>query len=168
MGDVLAGSHAAWEFDGDSVLIRFERGIRTPKLFQALGERRVPLEALDTVSLTPGRRGTVVLRAVARAGADPLMDAASGQLKEGCDPYRLVLPSAQEQQAREQVDELNKLIADRPAPASVRDLVAPPRCRCTSRPTTARRPSTGQRCRSAGLPRARRPRNGRRATRPFR
>lgn len=126
MGDVLAGSHAAWEIDSDSVLIRFERGIRTPKLFQALGERRVPLEALDTVSLAPGRRGTVVLRAVARAGADPLMDAASGQLKEGCDPYRLVLPSAQEQQAREQVDELNKLIADRPAPASVRDLVAPP------------------------------------------
>ncbi|MDQ0295766.1 MULTISPECIES: DUF4429 domain-containing protein [Streptomyces] len=126
MGDVLAGSHAAWEVDSDSVLIRFERGIRTPKLFQALGERRIPLEALETVSLAPGRRGTVVLRAVARAGADPLMDAASGQLKEGCDPYRLVLPSTQEQHAREHVDELNKLIADRPAPACVRGLVAPP------------------------------------------
>ena len=44
MGDVLAGFHAAWEFESDSVLIRFERGIRTPKLFQALGERRIPLE----------------------------------------------------------------------------------------------------------------------------
>ena len=43
MGDVLAGFHAAWEFESDSVLIRFERGIRTPKLFQALGERRIPL-----------------------------------------------------------------------------------------------------------------------------
>ncbi|CAM5554282.1 hypothetical protein SHIRM173S_08828 [Streptomyces hirsutus] len=37
MGDVLAGFHAAWEFESDSVLIRYERGIRTPKLFQALG-----------------------------------------------------------------------------------------------------------------------------------
>jgi len=36
MGDVLAGIHATWEFDTDSVLIRVERGIRTPKLFQSL------------------------------------------------------------------------------------------------------------------------------------
>ncbi|CAM5712306.1 hypothetical protein SVIOM74S_02214 [Streptomyces violarus] len=55
MGDVLAGFHAAWQFQSDSVLIRYERGIRTPKLFQALGERRVPLTALQGVSLSPGR-----------------------------------------------------------------------------------------------------------------
>ncbi|MFF3146074.1 DUF4429 domain-containing protein, partial [Streptomyces sp. NPDC057927] len=64
MGDVLAGFHAAWEFESDSVLIRFERGIRTPKLFQTLGERRIPLEAIAGVTLTPGKRGTVVLHAV--------------------------------------------------------------------------------------------------------
>ena len=46
MGDVLAGFHAAWEFESDSVLIRYERGLRTPKLFQALGERRVPYRAI--------------------------------------------------------------------------------------------------------------------------
>ena len=86
MGDVLAGFHAAWEFESDSVLIRYERGIRTPKLFQALGERRIPLAALAGVTLTPGRRGTVVLRAEPRPGADPLMEAAAGQLKESCDP----------------------------------------------------------------------------------
>lgn len=30
MGDVLAGFHAAWEFDSDSVLIRYERGCARP------------------------------------------------------------------------------------------------------------------------------------------
>jgi hypothetical protein len=106
MGDVLAGFHAAWEFESDSVLIRYERGIRTPKLFQALGERRVPLEAIAGVTLTPGRRGTVVLHAEPRPGADPLMEAAAGQLKEGCDPYRLVLPLERETLAEYYADEL--------------------------------------------------------------
>lgn len=96
MGDVLAGFQTVWEFDTDSVLIRFERGIRTPKLLQTLGERRIPYEALSGVELTPGKRGTVVLRAVPRPGADPLMDAAGGQLKEAYDPYRLVLPAERE------------------------------------------------------------------------
>ncbi|MEU7660222.1 DUF4429 domain-containing protein [Streptomyces lincolnensis] len=106
MGDVLAGFHAAWEFESDSVLIRYERGIRTPKLFQALGERRIPLDALAGVTLTPGRRGTVVLRAEPRPGADPLMEAAADQLKESCDPYRLVLPADKETLAEYYADEL--------------------------------------------------------------
>ena len=106
MGDVLAGFHAAWEFESDSVLIRYERGIRTPKLFQALGERRVPLEAIAGVTLAQGKRGTVVLRAELRDGADPLLEAAAGQLKEGCDPYRLVLPAEKETLAEYYADEL--------------------------------------------------------------
>ncbi|MER5930756.1 DUF4429 domain-containing protein [Streptomyces sp. NPDC002054] len=92
MGDVLAGNHAVWEFDSDSVLIRFARGIRTRRLWNALGERRIPYEALSGLSLTPGKRDTSVLRAAPRPGADPLMELADGQLKEVCDPYRLVLP----------------------------------------------------------------------------
>ncbi|MGW3630568.1 DUF4429 domain-containing protein [Streptomyces sp. NPDC005122] len=125
MGDVLAGFHAAWEFESDSVLIRFERGIRTPKLFQALGERRVPLEAIEAVTLAPGRRGTVVLHALPKAGADPLMDAAAGQLKEACDPYRLVLPSDRETLAEYYADELRaRLPADAGPPE--RHLVAAP------------------------------------------
>lgn len=125
MGDVLAGFHAAWEFESDSVLIRYERGIRTPRLFQALGERRIPLEALQGVTLTPGRRGTVVLRAEPRPGADPLMDAADGQLREGSDPYRLVVPAEHETLAEYYADELRSLLTDRPGPAD-RHLVAPP------------------------------------------
>ncbi|MFE5395447.1 DUF4429 domain-containing protein [Streptomyces sp. NPDC056568] len=110
MGDVLAGFHAAWEFESDSVLIRYERGIRTPKLFQALGERRVPVEAIAGVTLTPGRRGTVVLRMELRPGADPLTEAAAGQLKESGDPYRLVLPAERETLAEYYADELRALL----------------------------------------------------------
>ncbi|MFF7048747.1 DUF4429 domain-containing protein [Streptomyces griseorubiginosus] len=125
MGDVLAGFHAAWEFESDSVLIRYERGIRTPKLFQALGERRIPLEAISGVTLSPGKRGTVVLHAVPRPGADPLMEAAAGQLKEGCDPYRLVLPADKETLAEYYRDELSALLKEDDEEAE-RFLVAAP------------------------------------------
>lgn len=124
MGDVLAGFHAAWEFESDSVLIRYERGIRAPKLFQALGERRVPLSALHGVTLSRGRRGTVVLRAEPRPGADPLIEAAAGQLKEGSDPYRLVLPAERETLAEYYADELRALLSE--AGPADRHLVAAP------------------------------------------
>ncbi|ALO93572.1 hypothetical protein SHL15_2420 [Streptomyces hygroscopicus subsp. limoneus] len=124
MGDVLAGFHAVWEFESDSVLIRYERGIRTPKLFQALGERRIPLTAVEGVTLAPGRRGTVVLRLTPRPGADPLMEAADGQLKEGSDPYRLVLPAERETLAEYYADELKGLLTES-GPAE-RHLVAAP------------------------------------------
>lgn len=124
MGDVLAGFHAVWEFESDSVLIRYERGIRTPKLFQALGERRVPLSAVEGVTLSPGRRGTVVLRLLPRVGADPLIEAADGQLKEGSDPYRLVLPAERETLAEYYADELKGLLTE--SGATERHLVAAP------------------------------------------
>ncbi|TVZ86719.1 putative oligomerization/nucleic acid binding protein [Streptomyces sp. BK340] len=112
MGDVLAGFHAVWEFESDSVLIRYERGIRTPKLFQALGERRIPLSAVEEVALTPGKRGTVALRLRPRVGADPLWEAASGQLREGSDPYRLALPAERSTLAEYYADELKGLLTE--------------------------------------------------------
>ncbi|MFJ8583785.1 DUF4429 domain-containing protein [Streptomyces sp. NPDC093595] len=126
MGDVLAGIHATWEFETDAVLIRFERGIRAPKLFQSLRERRIPHEALASVTLSPGKRGTVVLHAVPRAGADPLMEAAAGQLKEGSDPYRLVLPADRETLAEYYADELRALLGPEAAEPANRFLVAAP------------------------------------------
>ncbi|MGP3947438.1 DUF4429 domain-containing protein [Streptomyces sp. 7N604] len=126
MGDVLAGFHTVWEFDTDSVLIRFERGIRTPKLFQVLGERRIPYEALAAVELAPGKRGTVALRAVPRPGADPLMDAADGQLKEGSDPYRLVLPAEREVLAEYYADEMRAALGSSGTEPADRYLVAAP------------------------------------------
>ncbi|MGW8376328.1 DUF4429 domain-containing protein [Streptomyces sp. ODS28] len=128
MGDVLAGIHSTWEFDTDSVLIRFERGIRTPKLFHVLGERRVPYEALSEVELAPGgKRGTVVLRAVPRAGADPLLEAADGQLKEANDPFRLVLPAERETLAEYYATELRAVLGpDARKPADRHLVPAPP------------------------------------------
>ncbi|NLU71660.1 DUF4429 domain-containing protein [Streptomyces sp. HNM0575] len=128
MGDVLAGIHSTWEFEADSVLIRFERGIRTPKLFHVLGERRVPYEALSTVDLSPGgKRGTVVLRAEPREGADPLLEAAAGQLKDGSDPYRLVLPAERETLADYYATELRAVLgADADKPAEHHLVAAPP------------------------------------------
>ncbi|MEU2821295.1 DUF4429 domain-containing protein [Streptomyces bacillaris] len=126
MGDVLAGIHATWEFDADSVLIRFERGIRTPKLLQSLRERRIPHAALSSVTLTPGKRDTVVLRAVPRPGADPLLEAAAGQLKEGCDPYRLVLPAERELLAEYYADELRSCLGPASDEPADRFLVAAP------------------------------------------
>lgn len=127
MGDVLAGIHSTWEFDTDSMLIRFERGIRTPKLFHVLGERRIPYEALSGVELAPGgKRGTVVLRAVARRGADPLMEAADGQLKEASDPYRLVLPVERETLAEYYATELRSALGPAAAKDADRHLVAAP------------------------------------------
>lgn len=126
MGDVLAGNHAVWEFDRttNSMIIRFARGMRTPRLWHALGERRIPLEALSGVSLTVGRRDTVVLRAVARPGADPLMEAAAGQLREACDPYRLVLPPAGADRAASFAQALRERLG--PAGPAERFLVAAP------------------------------------------
>jgi hypothetical protein len=118
MGDVLAGIQATWEFESDSVLIRFERGHRTPKLLQALRERRIPHDALASVTLSPGRRGTSVLGLTPRPGADPLMEAAAGQLKEECDPYRLVLPAERAALGGEWARALRDALpadADRPA-----------------------------------------------------
>ncbi|WP_318211012.1 DUF4429 domain-containing protein [Streptomyces sp. SJL17-1] len=110
MGDVLAGIHATWEFESDALVIRFDRGNRAPRLFSVLRERRVPHEALASVTLSPGKRGTVVLHAVPRPGADPLMEAAAGQLSENCDPYRLVLPADRETLAEYYRDELRAVL----------------------------------------------------------
>ncbi|MEV6245265.1 DUF4429 domain-containing protein [Streptomyces sp. NPDC051742] len=124
MGDVLAGIHATWEFESDALVIRFERGNRTPKLFHVLRERRIPYEALASVTLAPGKRDTVVLHAVPRPGADPLMEAAAGQLAEHCDPYRLVLTADRETLAEYYRDELRKVLAPRTTAAwDVPDLI---------------------------------------------
>ncbi|TXS13929.1 DUF4429 domain-containing protein [Streptomyces sp. adm13(2018)] len=118
MGDVLAGIHATWEFESDALVIRFDRGNRAPRLFGVLRERRVPHEALASMTLSPGKRGTVVLHAVPRPGADPLMEAAAGQLPEACDPYRLVLPADRETLAEYYRDELRTVLGPGAAASS--------------------------------------------------
>lgn len=72
-----------------------------------------------------GRRGTVILRAEPRAGADPLMEAANGQLRDSCDPYRLVLPAERSTRAERYADELRARLTPGLPPAE-RHLVAAP------------------------------------------
>ncbi|MDX6328101.1 MAG: hypothetical protein QOI83_484 [Streptomycetaceae bacterium] len=126
MGEELAGSNAVWEFETDAVVIRYERGMRNSRLLQALGERRVPYAALAGVELGSGRRGSIVLRTVPRQGADPLIEAANGQLKEAADPYRLVLPADSRLLAEYYADELRTAIGDLPEEAADRYLVSAP------------------------------------------
>lgn len=123
MGDVLAGNNAVWEFEPDEVVIRYARGVRGSRLLQALGERHIPHSALESVELEDGRRGTAVLRAVPRPGADPLIEAAGGQLKETADPYRLVLPEQSRTLAEFYRDELREILG----PADERDPEPPGR-----------------------------------------
>lgn len=128
MGDVLAGFHATWEFESDSVLIRYERGIRTPRLLQVLGERRVPVSAFEGVTLVPGKRGTAILHARPRPGADPLMEAAAGQLRETSDPYRLMVPAERAALAERYAGELRaRLTASGPAERHLVDVPEAPR-----------------------------------------
>ncbi|MET9883482.1 DUF4429 domain-containing protein [Streptomyces sp. NPDC006430] len=133
MGDVLAGNHAVWEFDSDSILIRFARGMRTPRtprLLHALGARRIPFEALSgvTVSATGsgGKRDAVVLHAVPRPGADPLMEAAAGQLRAAWDPYRLVLAADRSGQVAEFAGALRDRLGPEAAEPAGRFLVRVP------------------------------------------
>lgn len=124
MAEVLSGHGCTWTFDAGAVRIRHERSLKVPKLLQVLGERTIPYTALAGVSLSPGRKGTVVLRLTPRQGADPLMIAAAGQLKESADPYRLVLPTEREMLAEYYAEEIRRAIED-PGPAP-RCLVAGP------------------------------------------
>jgi len=126
MGDELAGSNAVWEFETDAVVIRYVRGMRNSRLLQALGERRIPYAALSGVEFGSGRRGGVVLRAVPRRGADPLIEAADGRLKDAADPYRLVLPAEKQLLAEYYADELRTAIGDLPEEPADRYLVEPP------------------------------------------
>lgn len=128
MGEVLAGNNAVWEFEPDALVIRYGRGVRGSRLLQALGERRVPHEALRAVELTDGRKGTAVLRAEPWPGADPLMEVAAGQLKETADPYRLVLPDQNRVLAEFYRDELRAAIeaAGRAEPPARFLVAAPP------------------------------------------
>ncbi|WP_455432961.1 DUF4429 domain-containing protein [Streptosporangium soli] len=113
MADVLVGQGGSWTFEAGVVRVRHDRGVKVPKLLQALGERVIPYEAFADVSLTKGKRGTVVLRAMPRPGADPLLIAAAGQLKEAQDPYRLVLPAEREALADHYAEEIRRGIVDR-------------------------------------------------------
>lgn len=121
--DLLTGRGCSWTFGPDALTIAPGPG-KAPKLLAELGERVMPYAALSDVTLTRGRRGTVVLRAIPRRGADPVLAAAAGQLKEREDPYLLVLPADKETLADYYAQELRSAVTER-GPTG-RFLVDPP------------------------------------------
>ncbi|WP_219471200.1 DUF4429 domain-containing protein [Nonomuraea rhizosphaerae] len=115
MDDVLKGRDSTWVFEADALRITPDPS-KAPKLHSELGERLLPYAALADVTLTPGKRGTVVLRVLPRRGADPVATVAAGQLKESLDPNRLVLPAEKETLAEYYADEMRAAVTDgRPA-----------------------------------------------------
>ncbi|GGM74129.1 hypothetical protein GCM10010106_20840 [Thermopolyspora flexuosa] len=123
MRDVLKGIGCVWEFDADGLRIKPD-GLRAPRLVRALGERFVPYAAIADVTVSPIRLGKVVLRVRPRPGADPVITAAAGQLRESQDPYRLPLPAKMATLAEYYADETRAAVVDR-GPAD-RFLVAAP------------------------------------------
>lgn len=81
---------------------------------------------MSGVTVTAGKRDSVVLRAVPRPGADPLMEAAAGQLREACDPYRLVLPGERAAHAAAFAEALASRLGPDPAEPCERFLVEVP------------------------------------------
>lgn len=125
MADVLTGTGGSWVFDPDGIRMRFERTSKVARLLRELGERVIPFAAIEDATLAPGKKGTVVLKVVPRMGADPLMIAAAGQLREAQDPYRLVLPAERETLAEYYRDEIRAVLTGTDEPLD-RPLVAGP------------------------------------------
>ncbi|MGX2997072.1 DUF4429 domain-containing protein [Streptomyces sp. JNUCC 64] len=101
-----------WTFDGSTVRLVPGRDKGVSLLRRTLGELAVPLEAVAGVSFEAGRKaGRLRLRL--REGADPLLQAAGGQLTDGTDPYQLVVETDRGGVAEYFVDEVrNALLLD--------------------------------------------------------
>lgn len=112
MADALHGVGGSWIFEAGAVRMRYERTMKVSKLLQELGERLVPYSALAAATLSAGKKGTVVLQLTPRVGADPVMVAAAGQLREQQNPYRLVLPVVRETLAEYYRDEIRSAIQE--------------------------------------------------------
>ncbi|MEU6460838.1 DUF4429 domain-containing protein [Streptomyces sp. NPDC046976] len=79
-----------WVFDGDALRLIPGRDKGVGLLRRELGELLIPLSALASISVAQGRRSGL-LRLRLRDGADPLLQATGGRLRDADDPYRLVV-----------------------------------------------------------------------------
>lgn len=123
----LAGRNAAWFFDAGRITIRYATGMRANALLKSLREVSIPDAAIAGVTVTGGR--TPVLALELRPGADPIIEAAGGQLPESAQPYRLTLRGDQRDLAEHYAEEIRGRIAlnpDADAPADRFLLPAPP------------------------------------------
>ncbi|SOD60959.1 Short C-terminal domain-containing protein [Streptomyces zhaozhouensis] len=99
----------AWYFEGDALRIVPGHGKGVHLLRSSLGEVRVPLEAVASVSHESGRKsGRLRLRM--RHGADPLVQATGGRLPDAADPYQLEVARNRSGVAEYLVDEIRNAL----------------------------------------------------------
>ncbi|MEU3266683.1 DUF4429 domain-containing protein [Streptomyces bacillaris] len=96
-----------WTFDGETV--RIVPGGKAHPVRLALGELAVPVRALAGISFEPERKGGR-LRLRLRGGACPVLRAADGRLKDGSDPYVLVVEKDRTGVAEYFVDEVRNAL----------------------------------------------------------
>ncbi|WUH97870.1 DUF4429 domain-containing protein [Spirillospora sp. NBC_00431] len=105
----IIGTDGTWTFDGETLRIVPGHGRGVHRLRRLLGELTLPLEALAGVAFeTGGKSG--LLRARLRQGADPLLQAAAGALKDSSDPYRLNVDGGRFAVAEYLVDEVRNAL----------------------------------------------------------
>ena len=123
----------AWTFDGETVRIVPGRERSTHKLRQVLGEVQVPVAALAGIAYEPARKKGR-LRLSLRDGADPLTQAARGQLEDAADPYQLTIDAGRTGAAQYFVEEVrNALVVEQvPRGPCDRYLMAGPRVPLTA------------------------------------
>lgn len=105
----LIAKDGTWTFDGEVIRIvpGRERGVH--KLRQVIGELTVPLAAVAGVAHEPGRKGGR-LRLRLRGGADPLTQAARGQLSDAADPYQVAVEDDRQGVAEYFVEEVRNAL----------------------------------------------------------
>jgi hypothetical protein len=106
----LAGSNASWFFETGQITIRYGR--KASGFLKSLREITVPDGAIGKVTVSAGR--TPVLELEPRQGADPILAAASGQLPDSAQPYRLALRGDQRELADHYAEEIRGRIALNP------------------------------------------------------
>ncbi len=94
LGFKLVGRNATWTFHADHVVIEYATSLGVPRLLRRIGRRVVPNAAIADAGVGRGD-GVWVLWLILRAGADPYLTAAAGQLPDDHDPHRLELDTDQ-------------------------------------------------------------------------
>ncbi|WP_067970496.1 DUF4429 domain-containing protein [Nocardiopsis trehalosi] len=119
--DELRGDQGVWRFTGDAVVLTYARKVLTPALFTALGRAEVPLAAVASADLTPGRKRWE-LRLRLKDRTDPYTSVGA-DLAPRLHPFRLTGPARDELVAEyhaEQITTAAALAGDPPADAATR------------------------------------------------
>ncbi len=111
----LTGLSASLTFDGQRCLLKYSDASSAPPLLRALGERQVPVSALQRVDLTlPSSAGLGALRLVLRSGVDPVLAVVGDKPHDALDPYFIQFYQSQQESALRLRSALEQAIAAAP------------------------------------------------------